>query len=338
MRAQRLPPNQLHRFYSGGPRIDALRGAPVGEDRRPEDWVGSTTAIHGSAPAGLTELPDGRLLRNAVAAEPERFLGAAHVAAFGADPAVLVKLLDAGQRLPVHLHPDRAFAREHLDSPYGKAEAWFVLEGGKLHLGFRDDVDADTLRGWFDAQDSAAMLTASNELQVGPGDCVYVPAGTPHAIGEGVFMVEVQEPSDLGLILEWQGFVPQESATMGLDLGTALAATRSDAVSADEIESWTRRSSDAPETRPGARAVVPPDANGYFRAEWLEPEPAVELEPSFAILVVVDGAGRLATDGGELDLTHGDTVLVPYAAGEGELRGALEAIRCLPPSPERAAA
>jgi mannose-6-phosphate isomerase len=338
MRPIVLAANQPQRFYRGGDAIARFRGAAPANDHVPEDWVGSTTAIHGSAPLGLTELPDGRLLRDAVAAEPELFLGTQHVAAFGPDPAVLVKLLDAGERLPVHLHPDRAFAREHLDSPYGKSEAWLVLQGGTLHLGFHDDVDPDTLRGWFDAQDPDAMLAASNELRVSPGDCVYVPAGTPHAIGEGVFMVEVQEPSDLGVMLEWRGFVPQESATMGLDLETALAATRSDAVSADEIESWTRRSSDAPKTRPGARAVVPPDANGYFRAEWLEPEPSVELEPSFAILVVVDGAGRLATDGGELDLAHGDTVLVPYAAGEGELTGALEAIRCLPPSPERAAA
>src|SRR5262249_59262201 len=128
----------------------------------------------------------------------ESFRGPEHVRAVGADPAVLVKLLDAGQRLAVHLHPDRICARGYLGSVYGKSEAWLVLEGGTLHLGFREDVDAGTLRGWFDAQDVAAMLAASNELEVGPGDCVYVPAGTPHAIGEGVFMVEGQEPSDLG--------------------------------------------------------------------------------------------------------------------------------------------
>ena len=73
-----------------------------------------------------------------------------------------------------------------------------MLHGGTLQLGFRDEITADTLRGWFEAQDVAAMLAASNVLDVEPGDCVYVPAGTPHAIGEGVFMVEVQEPSDLG--------------------------------------------------------------------------------------------------------------------------------------------
>jgi mannose-6-phosphate isomerase len=326
-----LAANQPRRFYRGGEAIARFRGAVAVADHVPEDWLGSTTAIFGPAPLGLTVLPDGHLLRDAVAAEPERFLGPKHTAAFGPDPAVLVKLLDAGERLPIHLHPDRGFAREHLGSAYGKSEAWLVLEGGTLRLGFRDDVSAWTLRGWFDAQDVASMLAALNELQVGPGDCVYVPAGTPHAIGEGVFMVEVQEPSDLGVLLEWQGFVPPESATMGLDLDTALGAARRSGVSRDEISSWTRRSSDAPELRPGARAVVPPEAAPFFRAEWLRPDPAVELDPSFAVLVAVAGSGRLVTDAGEVELARGDTVLVPYAAGAGQLTGAVEAIRCLPP-------
>jgi mannose-6-phosphate isomerase len=338
MRPIPLAPNQPRRFYRGGDAIARFRGAEAADDHVPEDWVGSTTAILGAAPSGLTTLPDGRVLRDAVAAEPERFLGPAHVAAFGADPAVLVKLLDAGERLPVHLHPDRDFAREHLGSRYGKSEAWLVLQGGTLHLGFRDDVDVDALRGWFRSQDSDAMLAACNDLQVGPGDCVYVPAGTPHAIGEGIFMVEVQEPSDLGVMLEWRGFVPPESATMGLDLETALDATRRTAVSRDELASWTRRSADAPEVRPGARAVVPPESSLFFRAEWLRPGPGVDLEPSFAVLVVVAGSGRLATDAGELELAQGDTVLVPYAAGTGELTGAVEAIRCLPPVPPGSAA
>lgn len=334
MKPLRLPANQPERFYRGGDAIARFRGAAPADDHVPEDWVGSTTSLLDAAPSGLSRLPDGRLLRDAVAADPVDFLGAEHVAAFGPDPAVLVKLLDAGERLPVHLHPDRDFAREHLGSRYGKCEAWLVLAGGTLHLGFREDVDAETLRRWFEAQDSAAMLSGSNEFDVRPGDCVYVPAGTPHAIGEGVFMVEVQEPSDLGVMLEWQGFVDEGSATMGLDLETALGVVRRSAVSRDEIASWTRRSADAPALRAGARAVVPPEAERFFRAEWLRPDPATELEAGWSVLVAVAGSGVLATEGGELELARGDTVLVPHAAGKGVLSGGVEAIRCLPPRPE----
>jgi mannose-6-phosphate isomerase len=329
----RLAANQPERFYRGGPAIARFRGNHSDEGHVPEDWVASTTSILDAAPSGLSRLPDGRLLRDAVLADPEAYLGADHVASFGADPKLLVKLLDAGERLPVHLHPDGAFAQEHLGANCGKSEAWLILAAGAIHLGFRRDVDVETLRRWFDGQDSAAMLDALNELTVSPGDCVYVPAGTPHAIGEGVFMVEAQEPSDLAIMLEWRGFVEPESGTMGLDRETALSATRRSAVSHEEIADWTCRSGDAPELRPGARPLVPTEAQPFFRVEWLRPDATVKLEPSWSILVAIDGGGLLVTEDGELELPRGDTVLVPYAAGTAELTGAVEAIRCLPPRP-----
>src|SRR5688500_6067902 len=118
------------RFYRGGAKISEFRGGtPVG-DRMPEDWIGSTTTLFGSPETGLTRLPDGRLLRDAVAESPQDWLGPEHTAGYGADTMLLVKLLDAGQRLPVHVHPEGAFAARELGRAHGKAEAWYILEGG----------------------------------------------------------------------------------------------------------------------------------------------------------------------------------------------------------------
>jgi mannose-6-phosphate isomerase len=331
-----LGPNQPLRFYRGGPAIARFRGLSPNGDRVPEDWVGSTTAIFGDGERGLTVLPGGRRLCDAVAAEPEAFLGPAHVARFGPDPALLVKLLDAGERLPVHAHPDRRFVRERLGAAYGKSEAWLIVgvEGARprVHLGFREDVEPARLREWVARQDGEAMLAALNERAVAPGDCIYVPAGTPHSIGEGVLMVEVQEPSDFSVLLEWSrfGLERPEEATMGLGFEVACECVRLTAVGADEVTAWTSRIEDAAQTRPGARTLVPAQAEQFFRAEWLRPDPAAALEPGYAIVVVVEGAGRLETEGGALDLTRGATVLVPYAAGAGELSGPVAAVRCLP--------
>ena len=327
----RLGPNQPHRSYRGGDAIAGFRGLRPALDHFPEDWVGSTTTVLDGGPLGLSRLPDDRLLRAAIEDEPERFLGAAHLARFGPDPSLLVKLLDAGERLPFHLHPDETFAREHLCSIHGKTEAWLVLHGGRLHVGFREDVEAGTLRDWFERQDVTAMLEAANELEVRAGDCVYVPAGTPHAIGEGVFMVEVQEPTDLGFMLEWRGFTSPNEATMGLDVEHALAAVRRTHVSRAELDTWLCRVSTAPELRPGVLDVLPREAGRFFRVEWLRPKPAAALEPSFAVLVVVSGHGRLITEAATIDVRRGDTLLVPFSAGAGRLTGAVEAIRCLPP-------
>ena len=78
---------------------------------RPEEWLGSTTTRFGEERSGLSELPDGRLLRDAVTADPLGWLGQTHLDAFGESTELLVKLLDLDQRLPVHFHPDKAFAR-----------------------------------------------------------------------------------------------------------------------------------------------------------------------------------------------------------------------------------
>src|SRR4029450_2694983 len=83
--------------------------------------------------------------------------------------------------------------------------------------------------------------------------------------------------------------------------------------------------------RPGAERLFPAEADPFFRAERLRPDPAVSLEAAFSILVVTEGSGRLETRGGSLELGRGDTVLVPFAAGPGAVRGRRGAVRGRPP-------
>jgi hypothetical protein len=112
-----LGPNQpAGRFYAGGERIAAFRGLGHWLPFTPEDWVGSTTSLAGEQETGVSRLPGGESLADAVVADPVGWLGVEHVEAYGADPALLVKLLDAGERLPVHAHPTRQFAAAHVGS------------------------------------------------------------------------------------------------------------------------------------------------------------------------------------------------------------------------------
>jgi mannose-6-phosphate isomerase len=334
-----LAPNQVHHFYRGGERIARFRGIPSTDDHAPEDWVGSSATRFGTDGAGLSTLPDGRLLRDAIADDPVDYLGPSHTARYGTDPALLVKLLDAGERLPVHFHPDGTFARHHLGLGHGKTEAWLILEAQgerpTVSLGFREDVAIDELARWVDRQDSAAMRGALNELNAAPGDCFFVPAGLPHAISEGIFLVELQEPSDLTVLLEWTGFDidGRRDGHLGLGFDVALEGVRRTAVRDDELEELSQRTAAAPEIRPGARALLPPAATPFFSAERLRPTAAVSLEPAFSILIVVGGEGRLDSEGGTVTLSRGQSHLVPYAAGPCELTGSVDVIRCLPPAP-----
>ncbi|MEU4803659.1 mannose-6-phosphate isomerase [Actinosynnema sp. NPDC023587] len=322
-----LPANQPEQFYRGGAAIAALRG-DSGADRGPEDWVASTTTLFGQAEAGLTRLPDGRWLRDAVAADPVAWLGAEHVAEFGADTALLVKLLDAGQRLPVHCHPSDAFAAEHLAGRHGKTEAWIVIgttgPDPLAYLGFREDVPAGAVAEWVSTQDSKALLDALNPVSVKAGDTLFVPAGVPHAIGEGVFIVELQQPTDFSVTLEWRGFLDDRDAWhLGLGQDTALACLDRRMRHVEDLLTHT-----ASRVAPSVN-LLRAKADPFFRADRLHVTGHRALDPSFAVLVVLAGEGSL----GGVPLRRGSTVVVPHAAGEAVLTGDLVALRCRPPLP-----
>ena len=322
LRPVRLPANQPPRFYRGGAAIAALRGDEP-KEFGPEDWVASCTTLHGEQSHGLTTLPDGTLLRDAVATQPANWLGDAHVRAFGPEPALLVKLLDAGQRLPVHCHPSDEFAARHYASRYGKTEAWVVVgaeEGSTVHIGFAEDVDADKVADWVARQDTEAMLAALNPVAVRPGDTVFVPAGVPHAIDAGIFIVELQQPTDLSVTLEWRGFLDDEAGGhLGIGFDTALGCV--------DRRSWANRLDQLVHHSATGELFAHPE---FFRAQRLTG--GAELDPSFGVLVVLDGAGTLRTEkAGDVPLAKGATFVVPHAAGESTVDGEVTVIRCLPP-------
>lgn len=333
----KLPANQPAQFYRGGAAIAALRGASTQDSAvGPEDWVASTTTRFGQEEAGLSRLPDGRWLRDAVRDDPKAWLGAEHVAAFHDSTALLVKLLDAGQRLPVHFHPTDAFARRHFDSHFGKTEAWIVVgtsgDDPRVYPGFRETVSPATVAEWVHEQETDAMLGALNSVGVRPGDTVHIPAGLPHAIGAGVFVVELQQPTDFSLTIEWRNFLDDPGkGHLGLGFDTALTALDTSGWDTDRLASIVKRTAD---TAGSTVDLLAAGSAAFFRADQLRPSPALTLDPSFAVLVALDGQGTLRTEhGGEIAVAKGDTLVVPHAAGQLELAGDLTVIRCRPPAP-----
>ncbi|MFK3676352.1 class I mannose-6-phosphate isomerase [Microbacterium sp. NPDC090218] len=324
MRPIRLASNRpAERFYRGGARISAFRGDSESAPREPEDWVGSTTTIRGESALGLTMLPDGRLLREAIAEDPVSWLGAPHAERWGSDARLLVKLLDAGQRLPVHAHPHDDFAASHLGRRHGKAEAWYILEGGTVHLGLREDVTSEALGELVARQDVSALLGLLHAIDVGPGDVVWVPPGELHAIGAGVLLLELQQPEDLSILLEWEGFAIDGATEghLGLGFDLALSAVTTTARTTAEMGVLVHAA-------PPSGSVFPRAADEYFRLERLRVYGAAVLGPGFSIVVVVGGVVDLAGQ----SLSAGATVLVPAAAGRLEVSGAGELLVARPPA------
>ena len=328
MRPIALEANQpAQRFYRGGERIAHFRGAATSIAFTPEDWVGSTTGLFGNPAVGPTLLPGGERLADAVAANPESWLGAAHVARWGSDTGLLVNFLDAGERLPVHVHPDSAFGRKHLGLTHGKAEAWTMLADADVHLGFSRDIDPAELAGWVLDQDVERMLEAMNTVRAHVGDSVFVPPGLPHAIGEGALLVEVQEPTDLSIVLEWRDFRlnGERDGHLGLGFGTALAAV--------DVSAWDAKRLAGLIVRGASRtgSLLPAEADPFFRVERFEVNGVARLDTGFSVVVVTDGSGALTGSGGSpLAIAAGSTLLTPYAAGELDVAGRLTLLRCRP--------
>jgi mannose-6-phosphate isomerase len=333
-----MPPNRLVHYYLGGEAITRLRKVPAPAERSPEEWLASSTTRYGQADIGLSRLPDGQTLAAAVRADPQVWVGPDAAQAVAGDVGVLVKLLDAGERLPVHVHPDRGFARAHLGSCYGKTEAWYVLETSGdqacVYLGFHTDVDAEALRQAVREQDAEWLLRQMNRLSVRSGDVVFVPAGTPHAIGAGAFLLEVQEPTDFSVLLEWQGFGEPSDAFLGLDPDVALQTVDRRTMGAAELASLRRH---VPLHMRAAQAVplMPLLADGFFRADLLAPlsGQAIEVAAGFGVSVVLEGAGRLVAAGRSLPISTGDVLAIPYAAGDWQIAGEVTAALCRPSTP-----
>ncbi|MGN6762405.1 MAG: class I mannose-6-phosphate isomerase, partial [Leifsonia sp.] len=154
------------------------------------------------------------------------------------------------------------------------------------------------------------------------GDTLLVPAGLAHAIGPGVTLVELQQPTDLSVLLERRTLTPAE-ALLGLDLDTAIGGLVRDVTPEERIHDLRQRR--------GAETLFPADADPFFAAERLHVSGSRELEPGFSVVVVLDGTGSLETATGSLPLRRGSTVLTAYGDGPLDLSGELDVIRCRPP-------
>ena len=173
----------------------------VGLDLSPGDAVVGESWEVSVEPSFPSRTADGQVtLAQLVEGDPVAWLGESDAARYGQTP-LLVKLLDAADNLSVQVHPadgDPALG----PGESGKPEAWIVLEaepGAGLYLGFADGVDRGAVERCI--AEGAALDALMQFVSVSAGDAFVIAAGTPHAIGAGVTLVEPQlvRPGKRGL-------------------------------------------------------------------------------------------------------------------------------------------
>ena len=345
--------NRVWRTYLGGAVLDRLEGRSDPKDSHfPEDWIASTTLARNPQPAGPHEgmsvctVEGSRcLFADLIQAEPAFYLGKPHVQAFGTEPRILVKYLDAAVRLHIQVHPTAEFSRRHLNSAHGKAEAYYILSvrpdtNPHLWIGFQRPPSREQLREWVLRQDLENLRAAFDPIAVRPGDCLHIPGGIPHAIGAGICMVELMEPSDWVVRCEFEhnGYVLPESARyLNGDAELSLAcfdlAPRSVQQVKEQLFVQPRLVSDL---SPNAQleTLIDSDQTSAFRMRRLMAGPGeLELPGGEAFVgLVVDGDAQI----GEVKCPTGSRLFFPAGVGSWRVSAGaagLTLLQCLPPVP-----
>ncbi len=209
----------LKRIRWGGRRLGSVLNKPLGPET---DYAESWEIVDHGADQSVVKAGafQGWTLSRLVAEERDSLLGVR-----GRECnqfPLLVKFIDASDRLSVQVHPNDEQAR-HIDPrENGKTEAWVIIDArpdSLLYVGLKPGVDAELLKQACDNERAEECLHAFTPK---PGDCIFVPAGTVHAIGAGVLLAEIQQPSNLTLRLFDWGRVGSDGKPRPLHVEQAL--------------------------------------------------------------------------------------------------------------------
>jgi mannose-6-phosphate isomerase len=294
------------RYLWGGRRFAAAFGRelPSGHDFA-ESWElvdrGEDQSVVASGPLV------GETLGSLVRTYGERLLGA-H-ASHTAFP-LLFKFLDANQVLSVQVHPDDARASRLSPPDRGKTEAWYVIDaepGSRIYAGLREGVEPSDLAAAIRAGDCEAAL---HSFEPRPGDCVFIPAGTVHAIGAGLLVAEIQQSSDVTYrLFDWNR-VGQDGRPRPLHVEAGVeAVTR-----LGPVDSVRRQATSDP-------AVTRLVTCEYFVLDEVSPVGSWRIggDGRLHVLAVLKGSVNLPNAWSSRAAGPGGCVLLPASSGEQDI-------------------
>ena len=293
----------LRRYLWGGRRLGTVLGKPIGpEDDYAESWE---LCDHGADQSRVATGPLAGATLGQLAADhgPSLFGRHAGLSHF----PLLLKYLDAAKTLSVQVHPnDRQAAA--LDPPdLGKTEAWVILAaepGSLIYAGLKPGIDANALRTAIAAGRCDQCLYSFTPR---PGDCLFIPAGTVHALGAGLLVAEIQQASDTTYrLFDWNRLGP-DGRPRPLHVEQALAVI-------DYAAGPVAPRQPQPTAEPGRQRLKQCEKFVLDRMT-LDEKRMLGGDERFHIVTVLEGSATVAGDPSGRPLARGDTVLLPAALG-----------------------
>lgn len=293
----------FRRYLWGGRRLETMLGKSIGQgDDYAESWE---LVDHGEDQSVVRNgLLSGQSLSQLVAEHSDELFGR-H--AGQSQFPLLFKFLDCNRTLSVQVHPNDAQGAK-LDPPdLGKTEAWVVLAaepGSKIYAGLNPSVTKQDLH---QALENGTCDQCLFTLEPNVGDCIFIEAGTVHALGEGLVIAEIQQASDTTFrLFDWNR-VGADGKPRPLHIEQSLEVTNFERGPVSPQEPQTTE-------QPGRERLVECDKFLLDRCTFAKPQ-AIGGDERFHLLVVIAGVVEI----GEEKLTLGETCLLPAAAGVVEV-------------------
>ena len=218
----------------------------------------------------------GKSLREVISENPD-ILGAGANADHADICPLLVKLIFTTERLSVQVHPDDEYARKHHHC-LGKTEAWYVMDTqppGEVAVGFREQLTPEHFEA---AVKSGEVENLLDWRKTKPGDVIFTPAGTVHAIGAGLTICEIQENSDITYRL--------------YDYGRPRELHLEHGIKVSHLGPHTHQPQVIPMGE-GRDSLLSCD---YFHIERLRPKERIEIgghQPFYSLLICTKGNGTI---------------------------------------------
>lgn len=352
--------NRVWRTYSGGKNLEMWQGKSNAQDSDfPEEWVASTVVAKNVGREDIVEglcrliFQDSEVtLKEVIETNPAAFLGFQHELIYGANPAILVKVLDSAERLTIQVHPDLDFARQMFSSPFGKTESWYALGGRAVNgeepyllLGFKPGFTREIWSKLFEEQDIQGMISSLHRIPLREGDVFLVEGGVPHAIGSGCFLIEVQEPTDLTLRTERitpRGITLSDGAChQGIGFEQMLHCFHYEALTMEETLKRWRKNPQILRTESGGNVhqLIGSEDTHRFKVYLLEVGERYPYtkQSVFCVGIVVSGHGRIVWGDHELTLKQGDKLFLPAGleafilVKDSDSEHSLKMVLCFPP-------
>ena len=303
----------FRRYIWGGHRLATVLNKPTGDETCAESWE----VVDHDEDQSIVRYGSfaGKSLANLISEHGVQLLGETALATiFSPDiPShlqgrfpLLLKFLDANRSLSVQVHPDDEIGASLNPPDLGKTEAWYVMHadpGSKIYSGLKAGV---TKEQFAIAIKNGTTETLLHCFEPNEGDCVFIKAGTLHAIGEGILIAEIQQASDTTFrVFDWNR-TDENGNSRDLHIEQSLNAINFDLGPVNACIPSIKRNA-------GCQTLV--ECEKFVMRKWNIEQPIQFDDGKLHILAITKGRAVVENDPSGAAMTIGETVLLPASCG-----------------------